>query len=98
MAPGCSGLEIDEKIDVASRRVEIAARRRAEDVEPPHMEAAAKDCDLGTTLFNKRQHEHGPFIQLWPPIGIIRIILRHECQSRPAHRAPLSRLYCGDSP
>jgi hypothetical protein len=33
--------ELDDKIDVAVFRVEIATRRRAENIEPPYVKAAA---------------------------------------------------------
>src|SRR5437016_4940117 len=35
-------VELDQKIDVAPFRIEIAARRGAEQIEPAHMETAAQ--------------------------------------------------------
>ena len=40
--PGRSALELDEEIEIAARRIEIIARRRAEKVEAAHVEAAAQ--------------------------------------------------------
>ena|SRR5208337_3434741 len=37
-----AALEFDEEIEIAPRRDEISARRRAEEVEPSHVEAAAQ--------------------------------------------------------
>ena len=42
VAAGRYGLELDEEIEIAARRIEILARRRAEKVEPPHVETAAQ--------------------------------------------------------
>jgi len=48
------GIEFDQEIEIALRRVEIVPRRRAENIEPPHMETAAQipqflamQCNVG---------------------------------------------------
>jgi hypothetical protein len=42
------GGELDQEIDIAPRRVEvIAARRRAENLQPPDVETAAQGLQLG---------------------------------------------------
>ena len=38
----CAPVEFDNKIDVAVFGVEIAARRRAEQIQPSHLEATAQ--------------------------------------------------------
>src|SRR5690348_8704419 len=40
---GLQGLELDQKIDIAARRIKVClTRRRAEYFQPPHAEAAAQ--------------------------------------------------------
>ena len=42
-------LELDEEIEIAMLRVEVAARRRAEQVEPAHAETAAQGSQFLAT-------------------------------------------------
>lgn len=51
-----SRCELDQEIDIAACRVEITPRRRAEHVEPPHLETPAQRVDLGPAFRDQGQH------------------------------------------
>src|SRR5208282_1548711 len=50
------GIELDEEIEIAPRRVEIAVRCRPENIEPPHAEAAAQVLQFLTMHCNVVDH------------------------------------------
>src|SRR5207248_2486474 len=50
-------VELDEEVEVAPRRVEISARRRAKNIEPPHVETAAQSAQFLPMQCNVGDHQ-----------------------------------------
>src|SRR5687767_3290021 len=48
--------KLDKEIDIAPRRVEVAARGGAEELQPLHVVLAAELCDRLAVLFDERDH------------------------------------------
>jgi hypothetical protein len=54
--PGRAAVELDQKVDVTLFEVEIAASSRAEQIEPPHIKAAAQRSQFLTMNLDLVNH------------------------------------------
>jgi hypothetical protein len=54
------GLEFNDKINIASRRIEVLTRRRAEEVEFPHVKATAQRRQFRAMGLDDGLHDAAP--------------------------------------